>query len=122
MFNYKHSRVRWIVEYVFGILVQCFRVFDRRMYLSDNNAIMVTKACVVLHNYLTPSRTDYNTMVERLNPNNEYQYNPQNGALRPLTRMGYHAPQEAEEIQNWFKLYFWTAGAVPWQMDRIGEM
>ena len=122
VFNYRQSRARRIVECVFGILVQRFRVFDRRMYLSDNNAILVTKACVVLHNYLTPSRTDYNVMVERLNPNNEYQYNPQNGALRPLRRMGYHAPQEAEEIRNWFKSYFWTAGAVPWQMDRIGEM
>ena len=92
VYNYRHSQARQIVECVFGILVQHFRVFDRRMYLSDHNAIRVTKACVVLHNYLTPSRTDYNQMMERLNPNNEHVYNDQRGALRPLRRMGYHAP------------------------------
>ena len=122
VYNYRHSRARRIVECLFGILVQRFRVFDRRMYLSDNNAIRVTKACVVLHNYLTPSRTDYNHMIQKLNPENDYIYNNERGALRPLRRMGYHAPQEASEIREWFKSYFWTAGAVPWQMDKISKM
>ena len=107
---------------MFGILVQRFQVFDRRMYLSDNNAIRLTKAYVVLHNYLTSSRTDYNQMIQKLNPENDYVYNNETGALRPLQRMGYHAPQEASDIHEWFKSYFWTAGAVPWQMDKISEM
>ena len=122
VYNYRHSRARRIVECVFGILVQRFRVFNRRMYLSDNNAIRVTKASVVLHNYLTPSWTDYNQMIQKLNPENDYVYNNERGALRPLRRMGYHAPQEASEIREWFKSYFWTAGAVPWQMDKISDM
>ena len=90
-------------ECVFGVLVQRFRVFDRRMYLSNDNAIRVTKACVVLHNYLTPARTDFNQMMERLNPDNEYVYNNEYGALRPLRRMGYYAPQEASVICDCFK-------------------
>ena len=122
IYNYRYSRARRIVECVFGILVQQFRIFDRRMYLSDHNAIRVTKACVVLHNYLTPSRMDYNRMIESLNPNNEHVYNEQQGALRQLRRMGYHAPQEASHIRDWFRTYFWTAGAVPWQLDQISEM
>ena len=68
------------------------------MYLSNDNAIRVTKACVVLLNYLTPARTDFNQMMERLNPQNEYVYNNAMGALRPLQRMGCHAPQEVSEI------------------------
>ena len=122
VYNYRHSRARRIVECVFGILVQRFRVFDRHMYLSDNTAVRVTKACEVLHNYLTPSHTDYNEMIQNLNPANDYVYNNVRGALTPLQRMGYHAPQEASEICEWFKSYFWTAGPVPWQMDKISEM
>ena len=122
VYNYRHSRARWIVECVFGILVQRFGVFDRWMYLSDNNAIRVTKACVVLHNYLTPYRTDYNQMIQKLIPENDYVYNNKRGALRPLQRMGYYTPQKASEICEWFKSYFWTAGAVPWQMDKISKM
>ena len=80
VFNYSHSRARWIIECTFGILVQRFRVFDRRMYLSDANAIHVTKACVLLHNYLTPPRTEYRAIMDCLNPE-DHQYNPQTGAL-----------------------------------------
>ena len=68
VFNYRVSRARHIVECAFGILVQRFRVFDRKMYLSDANAIKVTQACTVLHNYLTPERTAYEAIMMRLNP------------------------------------------------------
>ena len=122
VYNYRHSQARSIVECVFRILVRRFRVFVRRMYLNNDNAIRVTKACVVLHNYLTPMRTDFNQMMERLNPENDYVYNNEQGPLRPLQRMGYHTPQEASEIHDWLKSYFWTAGAVPWQMDKESKM
>ena len=63
VFNYRLSHARRIVECAFGILVQRFQVFDRRMYLSDVNATIVTKACTVLHNYLTPPRSTTKTRV-----------------------------------------------------------
>ena len=105
VFNYRHSRARRIVECTFGILVQRFRVFDRRMYLSDVNAIRVTKACVLLHNYLTPPHTEYRAIMDCLNPD-DHQNNPQTEALRPLRRIGYHSLQDAIDIRDWFKSYF----------------
>ena len=81
VFNYRLSHARRIVECAFGILVQCFRVFDHRMYLSDENATIVTKAYTVLHNYLTPPCTDYQSIMDRLNPEGR-QYNKNQGALR----------------------------------------
>ena len=58
VFNYRLSHARCIVENAFCILVQRWRVFDRRMHLSDHNAIKVIQAATVLHNYLTPKNTD----------------------------------------------------------------
>ena len=81
VFNYQLSCARRIVECAFGILVQCFRVFDHRMYLSDENATIVMKACTVLHNYLTPPCTDYQSIMDRLNPKGR-QYNENQGALQ----------------------------------------
>ena len=91
LFNYRLSRARRIVECAFGILVQRFRVFDRRMYLSDENVTIVTKACTVLHNYLTPPRTDYDSIMDRLNPEGR-QYNEHQGALRNVHIMGTTLP------------------------------
>ena len=121
VFNYRHSRARQIVESTFVILVQRFRVFDRRMYPSDANAIDVTKACVPLHNYLTPPCTEYRAIMGCFNPD-DHQYNSQTGALRLLRRIGYHSPQDAVNIRDWFKSYFWSPqGAVPWEMKKISN-
>ena len=103
VFNYRLSRARRISENAFGILVQRWRVFDRRMYLSDENAIKVIQAATVLHNYLTPAQA---------------------GALRNFNNhRGMRSPTDAMEIRNWYKTYFFNAvGAVPFQMERISYM
>ena len=41
IFNYRLSRARWIVENAFGILVQRWRVFDRRICMDDHNVIKI---------------------------------------------------------------------------------
>ena len=43
-------------------------VFDRRMYLSDENAINVIQAATVLHNYLNPANVNMETIMAQLNP------------------------------------------------------
>ena len=118
VFNYRLSHERRIVEWAFVFLVQRFRVFDHRMYLSDENTAIVTKAYIVLHNYLTPPCTDYQSIMDRLNPEGR-QYNKNQGALRNVHNYhGYHSPTDAAIIRDWYKAYFWSpVGALPYQME-----
>ena len=123
VFNYHLSHARRIVEYAFGFLVQCFRIFDRRMYLSAENATIVTEACTVLHNFLTSPCTDYESIMGRLNPDGR-QYNENQGVMRDVHNYhGYHSPTDATIVRDWYKAYFWSlTGALPYQMEKISEM
>ena len=123
IFNYRLSRARCIVENAFSILVQRWRVFDRRMYLSTHNATLVIQAATVLHNFLTPRNPDTNSIMNRLNPTGS-EYNPETGALRNShPRQGLRSPTDAMEVRNWYKAYFNNPiGAVPWQLDRVNTV
>ena len=52
IFNYRLSRARHISENAFGILVQRWRLFNRRIALLPENVDLIVMACVVLHNFL----------------------------------------------------------------------
>ena len=82
----------------------------------------VTKACTVLHNYLTPPRTDYDSIMDRLNPEGR-QYNEHQGALRNVHNYhGYHSPTDTAVVRDWYKAYFWSpVGALPYQMEKISD-
>ena len=61
MYNYRRSRARRILENMFGILANCWRVFQTTMHLSPERAISVTLSAFILHNYLlkSPSKGIY---------------------------------------------------------------
>lgn len=52
MYNYRHSRARRTVECAFGILASKFEVFKQPMRVEPDNAILITKAAVSLHNFI----------------------------------------------------------------------
>jgi len=55
IFNYRLSRR--IVENVFGIISAIFRVLRRSIVLKPERATLITKCCVLLHNFLRKSKT-----------------------------------------------------------------
>ena len=57
VFNYRLSRARRIVENAFGILAQRFRIFNRRMQLSEHNGEIVIKVpvlCIIFSQKICP--------------------------------------------------------------------
>ena len=115
IFNYRLSRARRIVENGFGILVQRFRVFNRKLQLMPQNADKVVKACCMLHNYLTEEQ-DYHTMCNRLNPDQD-PFLHEDGAILDLDNLnGYRSAAAARALRNIFRDYFARPeGAVTWQ-------
>ena len=89
IFNYRLSRAKRIVENTFGILVQHWRVFDRRICMDDQNVIKIVNATCVLHNLCTANMDPANVM-ERLNPDRAAYLGPQ-AMLRGLDNQGYHS-------------------------------
>ena len=56
IFNYHLSRARGISENVFGILAARFGVFRAVIHRSPDNAVIVTQACLALHNFCQRQR------------------------------------------------------------------
>ena len=52
IFNYRISRARRIIENTFGIAAALFRIFRRPIIAGVESVVRVTKAIIVLHNFL----------------------------------------------------------------------
>ena len=50
IYNYRHSQARQILENMFGILANLWRVFHTTMHLSAERATSVTLSALILHN------------------------------------------------------------------------
>ena len=119
IFNYRLSRARRIVENAFGILVQRWRVFDRRICMDDHNVIKIVQATCVLHNNLCTANMDPANVMGRLNPNGAPYLGPQ-AMLRGLGNQGYHSTTAAQQVRQIYMDYFNSeVGAVAWQGNRL---
>ena len=133
IFNYRLSRGRRVIENTFGIAASRFRVFRKPIIAQVDTVKLITKAVVVLHNFLMHHRHD----------NEPYSYCPQNyvdqdgptgvtagawreditenGAMQPINNItSNNHSKSAKEIRNLFMEYFNSdEGAVHWQLDMV---
>ena len=120
IFNYRLCRARMTVECAFGILAQRFRIFSRRIPLSETNADKIIQAACCLHNYLTEEKA-VEQIYEDLNPNREPFLDEAGVACLYLPRLqGYRTSEDAQGVRDIFKAYFNSPqGRVSWQENRI---
>lgn len=120
IFNYRLSRGRRVVENVFGILANRFRVFLTTIKLSPEKVELLTLTCCILHNYLNTEQATYitRTCVDQENEDgliqpgdwrNKETFNHGATFKQPRPTM------EAISIRNTFKHCFNHTFTVPWQ-------
>ena len=115
IYNFRHSHARIVSENAFGIVVQRWRIFTRKICLRQKNAVRVIKAACMLHNYLQDDRSVEQIMRE-LCPDGPVPAL----SMQPMPRLpGYRSPRDAMEIRDEFKDYFSGAGALPWQENYV---
>lgn len=110
IFNYRLSRSRRVVENVFGILANRFRILLTTINLSPEKVQNITLACCALHNFLRMENPIYVLPDEEVDKNFTFKYG--------LSYQGSNRSRaEALQIREEFKDYVNNEGAVPWQED-----
>ena len=133
IFNYRLSRCRRIIENTFGILASRFRIFRRPVIAREEVVISVTKASVVLHNYLMHNK-DFETSYQYCPPemiDTETIEGTRPGTWRNMEQPGGLVPlqgnlgsnnysKHAKTVRENFRDFFSEGnGQVPWQMDYV---
>ena len=121
IFNYRLSRARHIVENVFGILAQRWRIYNRRINLHPTNVDKVVKATCVLHNYLTEQK-ELHELHRQLNPEGQPYLHPDGALLDVENLHGFHSAQQSRGVRDVYKAFFnRPEGAVMWQGQAIAH-
>lgn len=117
IFNYRLCRVRRIVENAFGILVQKFRIYNRRIQAKPENVDYIILATCILHNFI--KKYDANTYAYETTSENVNKSAGQT-TFENLPMQGGNATRHAFRVRELFKHYFNSdVGSVPWQQERI---
>lgn len=110
IFNYRLSRARRVVENAFGILLQKFRIYDRRLNLKPDFAQIVILTTCILHNFIR------STVSLNVRHYNDSEVGSDRNNIFAIHRQGGNAQNSAFEIRNTFAEYFLSAeGRIEWQ-------
>ena len=124
--NYRFSRARRVVENVFGILANRWRVFGSPICLKPSKVELIAVAAVTLQNWLIKgrSRDAYapHVLADHIDPTDRivsgsWRDNVTVGSMLPLQKLahGNKPSSNAKEVREEFKEYFFEEGAVNWQ-------
>ena len=124
IFNYRLSRARRISENVFGILAARFGVFRAAIHLSPDNAVIITKTCLALHNFCQRQREKHFvplSLVDQENPVShemipgEWRGNTSNHLANITQQGGNRNAANARWVRDKVKEYVNGVGKVSWQ-------
>ena len=122
--NLRISRARNVVENVFGICASRFRVLRRPIIGKVQTAEAITKAVVVLHNFLMFGRQvgeGTNDYCPAGYAEGDWRGGLIIDGMQPISNVGSHNySHDAKQIRDDFNAYFNSPqGSVPWLMDFI---
>ncbi len=97
------------------------------MSLKPENLNLFIQASVVLHNFITDTRSKQaarnviRTFDQAALQDEETDASQKKGGtFKNIKKMGYNAGKEANNIRDNFTKYFCKEGRVPWQDDKAG--
>ncbi|XP_008183630.3 protein ALP1-like [Acyrthosiphon pisum] len=121
IFNYRLSRGRRTIENTFGLMASKWRIFRKLIIAGHKTVNAITKAAVVLHNFVKLSENNAGVRYYSgtLDTKQSNQWEPQ-GALEPVHRLGTNTyTADAKAIRDKLKDYFSAEGATLFQYERL---
>ncbi|XP_060843970.1 uncharacterized protein LOC132923968 [Rhopalosiphum padi] len=108
VFNYRLSRARNTVENTFGILARKFRIFERKLSMSQEHIVCVVMATCCLHNFLRNDTCHWTENDLNISISNMI-------GLQDLRNIGGNSKTDALAVRDGFKSYFNSATvSVEW--------
>ncbi|XP_049867519.1 uncharacterized protein LOC126367811 [Pectinophora gossypiella] len=119
-FNYILSSTRVVVENVFGLLTNVFRVFRKPIEIDIEKAPIITMTCILLHNFLRRSQSSQNIYTPpgtfdaiidgELVEGSWRQHNiaPSVSAIRPIPLVATDTRSEVSQIRSEYTDYFYN--------------
>lgn len=127
IYNYRHSRARRVIENTFGILVSLWRILKKPIEADVDNAVIMVKAILCLHNWLRKEDNDghylQRNLVDRYNGATfipgQWREDIVQSALQSIPNNGsIFSSRFAAAVRDEFRDYFTREGAIPWQYCR----
>lgn len=119
IYNYRLSRARRIIENIFGIMSNRFRIFHTSINLRLDRIDLIVLTCCVLHNFLRKSDCPYSlsdafdiedTTIDDVLPT---------PAFTALQVNNGNSSKDAKSVRDTYVAYFNGEGNVSWQNDQI---
>ncbi|CAI6358625.1 unnamed protein product [Macrosiphum euphorbiae] len=125
IFNYRLSKGRRTIDNTFGIMASKWRVFRKTIIARRNTVEAITKAAVVLHNFIKMSESNagvryYSGPLDIEPDEDNRRATLEMGALRPVNQLGTNTYSgNAKIIRNKLKDHFSGKGVVAFQYERL---